>query len=113
MQAGDLHRIQSPRASDTTALAYVAEDRSEAVLFVYRHRIGPMHPHTRTSAWVRLPGLDPDARYQVEGERLRLYNGGDLGASRPVSGTALAEVGLDVGGLDGDYASRVLRVRRA
>lgn len=113
VQAGDLHRIQSPRASDITALAYVAEDRSEAVLFVYRHRTGPMHPHTRTSAWVRLPGLDPDARYQVEGERVRLYHGGDLGALRPVSGTALAEVGLDVGGLNGDYASRVLRVRRA
>jgi len=112
IQGGDLHRIRSPREGDTTVVAYVAEDRSEAVMFVYQHRTGPLHPHRRSGAWVRLPGLDPEALYAVQGEKVRLFHGGDLGAARPVSGRALAELGLSVGGLDGDYASRLIRVRR-
>ncbi len=113
VQDGDLYRIASPREGDTTAVAYVAEDCSEAVLFVYQHRTGPLHPYRRSNAWVRLPGLDPEALYRIEGEHLRLYNGGDLGTARPISGRALAELGISVGGLDGDYASRMIRVRRS
>lgn len=113
VQGGDLQRIQSPRAGDTTALAYVAEDRSEAVLFVYQHRTGALHAYRRTHAWVRLPGLDPEALYQVRADKVTLYNGAGLGPDRPVSGRALGEWGLSVGGLDGDYASRLIRVCRA
>lgn len=111
VQDGDLHRIQSPRDGDLTALAYVAEDRSAAVLFVYQHRTGPLHPYRRSTAWIRVPGLDPEAGYAVEGGFVRLYSGRELGAN-PVSGRALAELGLSVGGLDGDYASRLVRLRR-
>ena len=60
----------------------MAEDRSEAVLLVYQHRTGPLHPYRRAGAWVRLPGLDPEALYHVQGEKVRLYNGGDLGGGR-------------------------------
>lgn len=112
VQGGDLHRLLSPREGDTTALAYVAEDRSRAVLFVYQHRTGPLHPYLRGNAWVRLPGLDPQALYAVEGDGLRLFHGGELGGDHPVSGLALAEVGLSVGRLQGDYASRLIHIRR-
>jgi alpha-galactosidase len=112
VQGGDLHRLLSPRGGDTAAVAYVAEDRSAAVLFVYRHRTGPLHPYRRAHAWIRLPGLDPEALYVVDGDDLRLFHGGGLGPGRPVSGRALAEVGLSVGRLQGDYVSRLIRVRR-
>jgi alpha-galactosidase len=112
VQDGDLYRIASPRAGDTTALACVAPDRSAAVLFVYQHRTGPLHPYRRTAAWVRVPGLEPEAAHAVEGGGVRLHHGPELGPAHPASGRALAELGLDVGQLRGDYASRLVRIRR-
>ncbi len=110
VQGGDLYRIRSPREGSETALCYVAEDRSAAVVFVYQHHTGPLHP-ARSIVSVRIPGLDPSAHYRVSAERVRLFGGASL-HDRPVSGSALAEVGLCVEGLDADYASAIVQLHR-
>ena len=66
VQFGDLYRLRSPQANAFSALQYVAKDRKEAVLFAFRtHR--PLVPHPELQPPVYLRGLDPTARYTVEG----------------------------------------------
>ena len=91
---GDLYRLCSPRESAFSALMYVAKDKSEAVLFAYR--LLPSRP--LRNPLIRLAGLDPHARYSVEGD------------DRVLSGKAWAEVGLRVD--IGDLASQILRIKR-
>ena len=59
---GDLYRLASPYDGEESALMYVSEDKSRAVVFLfnlkYRNR-------DRTAAIFRLQGLDPARTYQV------------------------------------------------
>jgi alpha-galactosidase len=73
----------------------VTADRSQAVVlaFLGAQRFGERPPV------LRLAGLDPAARYQVDGV-------GD-----PLTGAALAGFGLPVR-LNGDYASTLLHLTR-
>jgi alpha-galactosidase len=75
---GDLYRLRSPQDSPVSALSYVAKDKSAAVVFAYRLRPGRI----LREVTIPLAGLDPDARYGIEG------------SDRVMSGRAWANVGL-------------------
>ena len=83
-------------------MQYVSKDRAEAVLFAFRtHQ--PMPPQVAERLPPELPplylrGLDPQARYEVEG----------LAGAR--SGAAWMHAGLRVE--LGNFQSTVLRIRR-
>ena len=62
---GDLYRLQSPYDDPQAALSYVAEDKSRAVVFVYRVR------ESATTA-VKPRGLDPAKKYRVRELNLQL-----------------------------------------
>ncbi|BCP55273.1 alpha-galactosidase [Kaistia sp. 32K] len=75
---GDLYRLRSAHRHAVSAFAYVARDKSEAVLFVFRvhsARLG-------ANPTIRIAGLDPEALYAVEGSDVVR------------SGRAWAEIGL-------------------
>lgn len=80
--------------SAISALAYVAKDKSEAVVFVYRLRPGQL----ADAPTIRVAGLDPEAVYELQG----------TGISR--SGRGWAEIGLTVP-LEDDR-SALLRLHR-
>lgn len=102
VQLGDLYRLRSPQQHSFSAVQYVSKDRAEAVLFAFRtHQ--PMPPQVAERLPPELPplylrGLDPQARYEVEG----------LAGAR--SGAAWMHAGLRVE--LGNFQSTVLRIRR-
>lgn len=101
VQGGDLYRLRSPRRHPISALMYVAKDRSEAVLFAFRTHLGEFLPHGALAsrlARIQLAGLDPTARYEVEG----------FPTAR--SGAAWMQDGLTVE--LGNFDSTVRRMRR-
>lgn len=63
VQFGDLHRLRSPQEHAFSALTYLAKDRSEGVLFAFRTQI----PDPIELPRLYLRGLEPDARYHIEG----------------------------------------------
>jgi alpha-galactosidase len=63
IQFGDLYRLRSPQAHAFSALQYVSKDRSEGVLFAFRTHL----PDPVELPLLYLRGLDPDARYEIEG----------------------------------------------
>jgi alpha-galactosidase len=85
---GDLYRLQSPYERPQAALGYVSEDRSRAVVFVYRLGETAFPP-------VKPRGLDPRKRYRVqevnlpEGRRSRLALHGQV-----VDGAVLMDEGF-------------------
>lgn len=101
VQDGDQYRLRSPQAGPFSAVQYMRKDRGEGVLFAFRahvpglafseHLFAPLPP-------LYLRGLDPDARYEVEG----------LPGAR--SGRAWMHAGLR---LDlPDFGSTMRRIRR-
>ena len=94
IQGGDLYWLRTPQAHPFSALMYVAPDQSEAVLFAFRTHLPPRHQQPP----LYLRGLDPDARYEVEG------------VARVRSGRAWMHAGLTVE--LGDFESTVRRIRR-
>lgn len=102
VQWGDLYRLVSPIESDRSALIYVAEDRSDAVVFMYNLQ-DPLlgtRSATRESTQVILRGLDPDADYRFSLDSEGVYSGATLMTN----------------GLDwlprGDYQARMVRLER-
>ena len=70
---GDMYRIESPFESENCSWAYVAEDKSEAVLFVFKLMV-----HTSTlPRRVRLRGIDTEAHYRLRGSD-EVYSGAVL-----------------------------------
>lgn len=63
VQGGDQYRLRSPQAHPYSAVQYVSKDQSEAVLFAFRTHLPP--PASLPPLYLR--GLDPLARYEVEG----------------------------------------------
>lgn len=95
VQEGDLYRLISPRRGSLAALEYVKPDRSEAVVFVYRHT----EHYWFSAARVRLCGLDPARSYRVEGLRREIV----------VSGQSLMSLGL-LPELSGHFASALIKL---
>jgi len=94
VQFGDQYRLRSPQAHAFSAVQYVSKDRSESVLFAFRTHIPP--PAQLPPLYLR--GLEPAARYEIEG----------VAGAR--SGSAWAHAGLSVE--LGDFQSTVRLIRR-
>ena len=97
VQRGDQYRLRSPQQHAYSAVQYLAKDGSEGVLFVFRTHL-PHLPHTPQLPALRLRGLQPEARYRIDGQQ----------SAR--SGAAWAAIGLQVP--LGDFESAMLRIRR-
>ncbi|MEU0628136.1 alpha-galactosidase [Streptomyces sp. NPDC005989] len=95
VQRGHQHRV-APAAEPVTAVHYAAPDDSEHVLLVWR----PTTRFGHRSAPVRLPALDPEARY-LDPELNQVH-----------SGAVLVRHGIDPRLPVGDYASSLIRLRR-
>lgn len=91
--AGDLHRLSPAGRPAVSALQYMAKARAAGVLFAFRTHL----PRPRAAFPCRLRGLDPAARYEVEGCGVR-------------SGAAWMWVGIDLALRD--YESTVRRITR-
>nr|WP_237530026.1 alpha-galactosidase [Streptomyces sp. SID5770] len=100
VQHGRQYRIGVPD-DHQHAVGYVAPDRSRAVVLQWRVGAASRGLQPR----LRLPGLDPDARYGVEDDSGTLEH-------LVVSGAALAGHGLPAALPAGPYGSRLLRLRR-
>lgn len=90
VQRGDLVRLISPEHGSSAALAYVAPDRSEAVVFAYRLPVGAgdtvAHPQS-----VAVEGLDPTRTYAVRTVELTTDESSPVTTS---PGAELADRGL-------------------
>ena len=94
IQLGDQYRLLSPQAGSFSAVQYVNKERSEGVLFVFRtHTPEPVIPPLIT-----LRGLDPKARYSLEG-----FPGARSGESWMQAGVMI---------LLKDFQSTVRRIRK-
>ncbi|RSL91193.1 Alpha-galactosidase 2 [Fusarium floridanum] len=73
---GDMWRLNLPETSNYPAALFISEDGSQAVLFAFQIRATTVHNYT----FIRLQGLDPSARYKLDGEGTfsgaTLMNGG-------------------------------------
>ncbi|HNP71757.1 MAG TPA: alpha-galactosidase [Kouleothrix sp.] len=94
VQFGDQFRLRSPQAHGFSAVQYVGKDRAEGVLFAFRTHLPP--PALLPPLYLR--GLDPSARYEVEG-----FDGAR-------SGSAWMHAGLRIE--LSDFGSTVRRIRR-
>ena len=98
VRTGDHYRIGNMFEDNLwDAWMFVSKDRSEA-LFEFVQVIGRANERSRR---IKLKGLDPEAYYFEE--------------SKPevkLSGAALMECGINVGGLWGDYKSKILHFVR-
>ncbi|MFF8918564.1 alpha-galactosidase [Streptomyces sp. NPDC015032] len=94
VQRGIQHRVVPP--GPVTAVHYAAPDDSEHVLLVWR----PTTRFGHRPAPIRLPALDPGARYL------------DPDLKREYSGAVLVDRGIDPRLPDGDYASSLIRLHR-
>jgi alpha-galactosidase len=99
VQKGNVYRIVSPHEENRSILQYTDKNQKKAVVFVYQIAEYPANSTTETqrSPLVKLRGLAPDARYQIEGVR-EVY-----------SGKYLMEVGIEFP-LRGAYKSRIFAV---
>jgi alpha-galactosidase len=93
VQTGRQYRLGSPRTDETFGVAFVAGDQVAVFAFAPRVR------HAAVGQELRLRGLDPDARYE------------DLSSGAIHGGNALRYRGFPLD-LHGDYASRLIRLRR-
>ncbi len=109
---GEFYRLAAYREKGYAAFEFVLPDASEALLFVFAHglRYAEQLPN------LQLEGLDPEAIYAIERhgrhdtERDQFCNVPEP-EPYPLSGRALAELGIRVG-LDGDFDSRILHFKR-
>ena len=97
IQFGDLYRLRSPQEHAFSALEYVSPDQREAVLLAFRTPEA-LIPFPEPLPPLYLRGLNPSARYTVEGcEGVR-------------SGLAWMRTGLELN--LGDYQSTLRRIRQ-
>ncbi len=102
VQFGDLYRLLSPRANDTTANEYVAKDGKQAVLFAFRHS----QEYNTPPPTIYLEGLDPRAIYRLES-----IDGKLAGKAQELSGADLMERGVNLV-LRGDYDSTLVIIEK-
>ena len=102
VQAGDLHRLFSPRTGDLTANQYVASDGRQAVVFAFRHS----QEYNTAAPTIHLRGLEERAVYRVESVD------GKLVERQPeLSGAYLMRAGLNLN-LRGDFDSTAVILER-
>jgi len=94
VQLGDQYRLRSPQAHPFSAIQYMGKDGAEGVLFAFRTHIPPPAPVPP----LYLQGLEPEARYEIEG----------IAGAR--SGAAWMHAGLHLELQD--FESTVRRIRR-
>jgi alpha-galactosidase len=63
IQFGDQYRLRSAQTHPCSAVQYMSKDRNAGVLFAFRTHL----PDPSSLPTIRLRGLDPQARYQIEG----------------------------------------------
>lgn len=98
IRRGDLYRIGNMFEDNTwDALMFVAKDKSEAMLEYFQVLAKP----NRRSVRIKLKGLDPEGFYYEEGS-----------PDTVLSGAALMNCGINVGGLWGDFCSRIYHFLR-
>jgi alpha-galactosidase len=95
VQLGKLYRLRSPRESALSAVQFVHQDGHETVVFAFLST--SLFGEFR--AVLRLQGLEPDARYRIDGTDTLL------------SGQALMKRGLPLT-LKGSFVSQMLHIRR-
>lgn len=76
---GDFYRLRLPEESDYPAAQFISEDGSQVVLFVFQKRA----TINFTWPWLRLQGLDPKAKYTIDG-------------NQTLSGSTLMNVGTQI-----------------
>jgi alpha-galactosidase len=96
VQFGDFYRLRSPFDGNDTAWMMVSEDRSEAFAAYFRVLAEPNAPLD----WITFKGLDPAAKYRIEGQSV-VYGGDQL-----------LYAGLPIPHLHGDYQSHIWRFVR-
>jgi len=102
VQFGDLYRLVSPRANDTTANQYVSKDGNESVLFAFRHS----QEYNTPPPTIYLQALDGRAVYRLESID------GKLSEKQPeLSGAYLMQNGLNLV-LRGDYNSTAVLLHK-
>ncbi|MFE7583922.1 alpha-galactosidase [Streptomyces gardneri] len=94
VQQGRQHRLSG--SGGVTGMHYASEDGTEHAVLVWRPTTRCGHP----ARALALPALDPAARYL------------DLEDGTAHSGAVLARHGIDLALPEGDYASRLIRLRR-
>lgn len=98
VRCGDLYRIGNIFADNTwDALMFIAKDKSEALLEYFQILARPNSRSVR----IKLKGLDPEAYYYEEKEPDKI-----------LSGAALMNCGINIGGLWGDFRSRIMHFIR-
>lgn len=70
--SGDMYRLVAPDVSNFPAAMFISHDSSQAVLFAFQIRINQVHNFPT----LRLQGLDPTARYRLDGKDV--YSGSTL-----------------------------------
>ncbi len=100
VQKGDLYRIVSPYEENRSVLQYVNKNKKEAVIFAYNMAEYPINTieETQRTPLIRLRGLLPGEKYQVEGIK-GIY-----------TGQFLMEVGIGLP-LTGAYKSKIYTVK--
>lgn len=96
VQLGNLYRLVSPYDNKgLSSLVYVSDDKSRAVLFVYKisHFINMVIPK------VRLNGLDPDSYYKIKDLTPVDENKPSILNEKVVKGRILMEEGIPMSGL--------------
>lgn len=94
VQNGLMYRLASPWEHNYAVWSFVSQDRSEAYVFAYGLNLS----FAEDLPYIRCKGLEPDALYEVNGERI-------------LSGRGLMQVGLAVT-LRGDYDSKIFRLEK-
>ncbi len=94
VQFGDLYRLRSPQEHAFSALEYLAKDRSEGLLFVFRTHL----PDPADLPLLYPRGLEPEARYVIDG----------LG--EPRSGLAWMRIGIQL--RLSNFESALIRIQK-
>lgn len=105
---GDQYRLVSPYEGNHTAVMYVNEYKSEAIVFAY-----DIHPrYSEKTFAVKMEGLDPTAKYKVEEINLMPNKNSNLKANEQVyTGDYLMKVGIDMFSSN-KLSSRVLTLKK-
>ena len=95
IRRGDYYRIASyQRNGEYDCYLVAAKDQSEALMTYVQVMARPGVP----ARFIKVPGLAPEKSYRIEGEE-RVY-----------SGDTLANVGIPVRGLKGDFQSKLIHI---